>query len=116
MGTQVIALFLSVYGFFGYDENIGAIGWPRGLIVLAISLGTFLLLDVVKVLMIHTWDKYLDKRTRSPVAKRRSMLPWQRKQKLGDRAQEFQKRHELHSRAGYDRALRRESVSSVQSY
>ncbi|KAI7854696.1 plasma-membrane proton-efflux P-type ATPase [Circinella umbellata] len=116
LGTQVIALVLSVYGFFGYDENIGTIGWSRGLIILAISLATFLLLDVAKVLMIYIWDKYLDKRTSSSVGKRGSMLPWRRKQKLGDRAQEFQKRHELHSRAGYDRALRRESVSSVQSY
>ncbi|KAI9278550.1 plasma-membrane proton-efflux P-type ATPase [Phascolomyces articulosus] len=118
LGTQVIALILSVYGFFGYDANIGSIGWPRGLIILAISLVTFLLLDIVKVLMIQVWDKYLDKRNRLPGApkKRTSLLPWRSKHQLGDRAQEFQKRHELHSRAGYDRALRRESVSSVQSY
>ncbi|KAI9488988.1 plasma-membrane proton-efflux P-type ATPase [Zychaea mexicana] len=106
LGTQVIALILSVYGFFGYDENIGSIGWPRGMIILAISLVTFLLLDIVKVLMIFVWDNGGG----GP-----SILPW-RKHKLGSRAKEFQKRHELHSRAGYDRALRRESVSSVRSF
>ncbi|KAI8141888.1 plasma-membrane proton-efflux P-type ATPase [Fennellomyces sp. T-0311] len=108
LGTQVIALVFSVYGFFGYDESIGSIGWPVGLVVIAISLATFLLTDIFKVLMIYVWDRFLEK-------KKMPGISW-RKNKLGSRAQQFQKRHELHSRAGYDRALRRESVSSVVSY
>lgn len=104
LGTQVIALVLSVYGFFGYSDTVGSIGWPTGLVVLGISLATFLIADLFKVWMIHIWDTLFEKRRGGPVIGAR------RPQK--SRAQRFMQRQ----RAGYDRAQRRESLSSIVSY
>jgi H+-transporting ATPase len=59
LGTQVIALFISVYGA-GADPNVVGIGWPRGLIVISISLATFVVIDLLKVAIIHVWDKFAD--------------------------------------------------------
>ncbi|KAG0163094.1 hypothetical protein DFQ28_000344 [Apophysomyces sp. BC1034] len=100
LGTQVVALFLSVYGTFGKGPDVVGIGWPRGMIILSISLATFLVVDVVKVITIKLWDRAAARRT-SSVKKPQS------------RVQKFQ---EQRSRAGYDRAQRRESVDSVKSY
>jgi H+-transporting ATPase len=47
LGTQVVALFFSVYGVFGPTEHVAPCGWPWGLAVLGISLVYFMLLDVV---------------------------------------------------------------------
>ncbi|KAG1055629.1 hypothetical protein G6F43_002428 [Rhizopus delemar] len=62
LGTQVIALVLSVYGAVG-DASVEGIGWPIGLIVLAIALVTFVLVDFVKVLTITVWNKQYTKST-----------------------------------------------------
>lgn len=122
LGTQVIALIISVYGFFGYDDNIESIGWPMGLVILAISLGTFIITDICKVLLIQLWNHVFDKRSSSPSIGS-SVWPSKKSRVVGathggTRAQQFMQRrqHEMHSRVGYDRAMRRDSVSSVQSY
>lgn len=52
LGTQVIALFLSVYGAVG-DATVEGIGWAAGLAIIAVALITFILVDLVKVLTIH---------------------------------------------------------------
>lgn len=56
LGTQVIALFLSVYGAVG-DATVEGIGWTAGLAIIAVALITFILVDLVKVLTIHLWNK-----------------------------------------------------------
>ncbi|KAG0854267.1 hypothetical protein G6F17_006498 [Rhizopus arrhizus] len=58
LGTQVIALLLSVYGAFGENQNIAGIGWVRGIIIISISLAIFLVIDVIKVLTIYIWEKF----------------------------------------------------------
>lgn len=58
----MIALVLSVYGAVG-DASVEGIGWPIGLIVLAIALVTFALVDFVKVLTITVWNKQYTKST-----------------------------------------------------
>ncbi|KAG1133781.1 hypothetical protein G6F61_000451 [Rhizopus arrhizus] len=102
LGTQVIALVLSVYGVFGEDQNIAGIGWVRGVIIIAISLGIFLIIDMLKVLTIFIWDK-LERNPSSFVSN---------KTPTSKAAAFIQQR----SRMGYDRAMRRESTSSVKSY
>ncbi|KAI9018635.1 plasma-membrane proton-efflux P-type ATPase [Phycomyces nitens] len=85
LGTQVIALILSVYGVFGEDQNISGIGWPRGLIVLAISLATFLVVDIVKVWTINLWNHTLQRRnaksnnkiTRAKLFQQQHEMDWQ---------------------------------------
>ncbi|KAI8057500.1 plasma-membrane proton-efflux P-type ATPase [Thamnidium elegans] len=54
--TQIIALVLSVYGFVG-DAKVEGIGWAQGLIILAVALVTFVLVDLVKVLTIRLWNR-----------------------------------------------------------
>ncbi|KAL9550384.1 hypothetical protein MBANPS3_004753 [Mucor bainieri] len=57
LGTQVIALILSVYGVVG-DARVEGIGWARGIIIIAIALVTFVLVDLVKVATIRLWNKH----------------------------------------------------------
>ncbi|KAF7732744.1 hypothetical protein EC973_000015 [Apophysomyces ossiformis] len=102
LGTQIVALFLSIYGTSGSQPDIVGIGWPRAMIILAISLGTFLVVDILKVITIRVWERVAEGRRRGNGVK-----------KPQTRAQRFQ---EQRSRAGYDRAQRRESVDSVKSY
>lgn len=52
----MIALVLSVYGVVG-DEKVQGIGWAQGLIVIAIALVTFILVDLVKVFTIRMWNR-----------------------------------------------------------
>ncbi|KAI9333643.1 plasma-membrane proton-efflux P-type ATPase [Pilaira anomala] len=56
IGTQVIALFFSVYGIFGEEEGVAPCGYPWGLSVLGISLVYFMFLDVVKVKIFQSWS------------------------------------------------------------
>lgn len=56
IGTQVIALFFSVYGIFGEEEGVAPCGYPWGLSVLGISLVYFMFLDVVKVHIFRSWS------------------------------------------------------------
>ncbi|KAI8367216.1 plasma-membrane proton-efflux P-type ATPase [Choanephora cucurbitarum] len=56
IGTQIIALFFSVYGVFGEHEGVAPCGYPWGLSVLGISLVYFMLLDVVKVQIFRYWS------------------------------------------------------------
>ncbi|KAH8548886.1 plasma-membrane proton-efflux P-type ATPase [Umbelopsis sp. PMI_123] len=56
LGTQVVALFFSVYGVFGPREHVAPCGWPWGLSVLGISLVYFMLLDVIKVWIFRVWN------------------------------------------------------------
>ncbi|KAI8071564.1 plasma-membrane proton-efflux P-type ATPase [Gongronella butleri] len=110
LGTQVIALVLSVYGMFNETPTIQGIGWPVGMIIIAISLATFLILDVLKVFTIRLWDKFMARRhPQYHAAVPPTAAP--------TRAQRFmQKQEEQRSRSGYDRAIRRGSASSLQSY
>lgn len=117
LSTQAIALVLSVYGAFGADPSIGEIGWIRGLIILAISLGTFFIIDVVKVVTIFFWDKYANK-SRNEFAPVPSFAIKSNKKKdnTSKAAKFIQKQSQQKFRFGYDRAERRESVSSIKSY
>ncbi|CAO3647464.1 unnamed protein product [Mucor fragilis] len=56
IGTQVIALFFSVYGIFGEHEGVAPCGYPWGLAVLGISLVYFMFLDAVKVQIFRSWS------------------------------------------------------------
>lgn len=56
IGTQIIALFFSVYGIFGEHEGVAPCGYPWGLAVLGISLVYFMILDVVKVQIFRCWS------------------------------------------------------------
>ncbi|CAO3647446.1 unnamed protein product [Cunninghamella blakesleeana] len=108
LGTQVIALVLSVYGMFGENPNIEPIGWSLGMIIIAISLATFIIVDIVKVTTIHFWEKFIEKKQPSYKSTKNSN---------DGRVQQFvQKQEENRSRMGYDRAQRRGSTTSIQSY
>ncbi|KAF7724963.1 hypothetical protein EC973_000544 [Apophysomyces ossiformis] len=56
IGTQIIALFFSVYGVFGESQGVAPCGYVWGLSVLAISLVYFMILDVVKVYIMRMWS------------------------------------------------------------
>lgn len=56
IGTQIIALFFSVYGVFGEEEGVAPCGYPWGLSVLGISLVYFMILDAVKVQIFRSWS------------------------------------------------------------
>ncbi|CAG8694742.1 8251_t:CDS:2, partial [Ambispora leptoticha] len=51
MGTQVFAMFLSVYGLL-----TTAIGWGWGISVIGVSLGYFIVLDFIKVQIFKYWS------------------------------------------------------------
>ncbi|KAJ3078170.1 hypothetical protein HK102_004689 [Quaeritorhiza haematococci] len=53
-GTQVFAMFMSIYGFPAFSAV--AIGWGWGVSIMAISTISFMLLDIVKVLVIRHWS------------------------------------------------------------
>ncbi|KAJ3252431.1 hypothetical protein HDU77_005136 [Chytriomyces hyalinus] len=53
-GTQVFAMFMSIYGVKVFEAT--AIGWGWGVSVLAISTVMFMLLDIVKVAIIRSWS------------------------------------------------------------
>lgn len=111
LGTQVIALFLSIYGVPN-NPNIAGIGWVRSVIILAISFATFFIMDIIKVMTIRLWEKF-DK----PVSPSSTLAYVKPKPKKESKASRFmQKQNQQRSRIGYDRAERRESVSSVKSY
>lgn len=48
-------MILSVYGVVG-DSRVEGIGWVRGIIIIAIALVTFVLVDLVKVATIRLWN------------------------------------------------------------
>ncbi|KAJ3160888.1 hypothetical protein HDU86_008250 [Geranomyces michiganensis] len=54
IGTQIIAMFMSIYGVSGLDAE--PIGWGWGLGVMAVSLISFAFLDAIKVLVIRNWS------------------------------------------------------------
>ncbi|KAI8082247.1 plasma-membrane proton-efflux P-type ATPase [Thamnidium elegans] len=56
IGTQIVALFFSVYGIFGEEEGVAPCGYPWGLAVLGVSLVYFMFLDVVKVQIFRCWS------------------------------------------------------------
>ncbi|KAI9276118.1 plasma-membrane proton-efflux P-type ATPase [Sporodiniella umbellata] len=56
IGTQIIALFFSVYGVFGEEEGVAPCGYAWGLSVLGISLVYFMFLDFVKVQIFRKWS------------------------------------------------------------
>ncbi|KAG0165071.1 hypothetical protein DFQ30_009002 [Apophysomyces sp. BC1015] len=73
IGTQIIALFFSVYGVFGESEGVAPCGYVWGLSVLAISLVYFMLLDIVKVYIMRVWNFELTAKL-VPTKSRRSKL------------------------------------------
>lgn len=109
LGTQLIALFLSVYGV-GNNPNVAGIGWVRSVIILAISFATFFIMDAIKVTTIYLWEK-IDKPTSQPSVPAFVKSKPTKESKASKFVQKQQR-----SRFGYDRAERRESVSSVKSY
>ncbi|KAI9318399.1 plasma-membrane proton-efflux P-type ATPase [Dichotomocladium elegans] len=56
IGTQILALFFSVYGVFGEEHGVAPCGYAWGFAVLAISLVFFMLLDLVKVYVLRVWN------------------------------------------------------------
>ncbi|KAJ3207223.1 hypothetical protein HK099_000331, partial [Clydaea vesicula] len=80
-GTQVFAMFMSIYGFPAFDAQ--AIGWGWGLAVMGISTVSFMLLDVVKVLVIKNWSFEVTAKL-WPVKSRRSELSRRKGQALID--------------------------------
>jgi H+-transporting ATPase len=117
LGTQVIALVLSVYGAFGADPTIGSIGWVRGLIIIAISLGTFFIIDVIKVVTISFWDKFANKSRNEFTPVPAFATTKNKKKDSSSKAAKFiQKQSQQKFHFGYDRAERRESASSIKSY
>ncbi|KAJ3079233.1 hypothetical protein HK102_003936, partial [Quaeritorhiza haematococci] len=53
-GTQVFAMFMSIYGFPAFDAV--PIGWGWGVSIMAVSTVSFMALDIVKVLVIKKWS------------------------------------------------------------
>ncbi|KAI8978156.1 plasma-membrane proton-efflux P-type ATPase [Pilobolus umbonatus] len=94
LGTQVIALILSVYGVVG-DANVEGIGWITAIVIVAIALVTFLLVDLVKMLVLYLWNK--KNPYHSPIVKRKPtiQLPTLRSPHSPSRAHKFQQDHHL---------------------
>lgn len=94
IGTQIIALVLSVYGVVG-DSRVEGIGWVRGIIIIAIALVTFVLVDLVKVLTIRLWNRT---HSHSNIVKKKPTLSssiTKLKQKKTSRAKKFNEEHNL---------------------
>ncbi|KAF7722581.1 hypothetical protein EC973_002934 [Apophysomyces ossiformis] len=73
IGTQIIALFFSVYGVFGEDKQVAPCGYGWGFAVLGISLVYFMILDVVKVYIFRYWSFELTAKL-APTPQRRQKL------------------------------------------
>ncbi|KAI9096665.1 hypothetical protein DFS34DRAFT_581197 [Phlyctochytrium arcticum] len=71
LGTQVIAMIMSVYGVEFFEAT--AIGWPWACSVMAVSLVMFMFLDLVKVFVIKKWSFELTARL-WPSPKRKAEL------------------------------------------
>jgi H+-transporting ATPase len=68
VGTQIFALYISVYGLIAHP-----IGWGWGASVFCISVGYFIFLDIVKVQVYRVWSFELTA-TLWPVRSRREKL------------------------------------------
>mmetsp|Transcript_826 Transcript_826/g.1342 ORF Transcript_826/g.1342 Transcript_826/m.1342 type:complete len:1022 (-) Transcript_826:133-3198(-) len=53
MGTQVFAMFISIYGVPSLTDPIG---WPWGLAIMGSSLAYFVVMDAVKCVVYYYWD------------------------------------------------------------
>ncbi|CAO3630008.1 unnamed protein product [Cunninghamella blakesleeana] len=73
IGTQIVALFFSVYGVFGEAEGVAPCGYAWGFAVLGISLVYFMILDVVKVQIFRSWSFELTAKL-APLKSRREKL------------------------------------------
>eukprot|EP00842_Homolaphlyctis_polyrhiza_P001220 jgi/Hompol1/2099/HPOL_002181-RA len=71
IGTQIIALIISVVGFDFLSATPIGVGWGFG--VLAVSFAMFMVLDIVKVLVIRFWSFELTAKL-WPVPSRRNKL------------------------------------------
>ncbi|KND03421.1 plasma-membrane proton-efflux P-type ATPase [Spizellomyces punctatus DAOM BR117] len=71
IGTQIIAMFMSIYGVEFFEAH--PIGWGWGVSVMCISLVMFMILDIVKVFVIKKWSFELTARL-WPSPKRRAEL------------------------------------------
>ncbi|OZJ02639.1 hypothetical protein BZG36_04166 [Bifiguratus adelaidae] len=56
IGTQILALFFSVYGVFGAGEEVAPCGWGWGMATLGLSLIYFMILDYIKVIVFQKWN------------------------------------------------------------
>jgi H+-transporting ATPase len=70
MGTQVVAMLMSVFGVEGLTH---AIGWGFGTAILGISLFYFVILDVVKVYVMRYWSFELTARLWPSPARRKKL-------------------------------------------
>jgi H+-transporting ATPase len=73
IGTQIVALFFSVYGVFGEHEGVAPCGYGWGFAVLGISLVYFMFLDVVKVQIFKYWNFEMTAKA-VPTKKRKAKL------------------------------------------
>ncbi|TPX50867.1 H+-exporting ATPase [Synchytrium endobioticum] len=71
-GTQVFAMFMSIYGVDFFKAV--PIGWAWGTAVLAISCLTFVVLDVIKVLVVRYWSFELTAKLAPLPARRRKLV------------------------------------------
>jgi H+-transporting ATPase len=70
-GTQVFAMFMSIYGVDFFEAV--PIGWDWGITVLLISVATFMILDVVKVMIIRYWSFEMTAKLAPLPARRRKL-------------------------------------------
>ncbi|KAI9011798.1 hypothetical protein DFJ74DRAFT_645691 [Hyaloraphidium curvatum] len=71
LATQVFAMFISIYGLPGVID--AGIGWGWGVSLLAVSLASMVLLDVVKVLIIKHWSFELTAKLAPTPGRRRKL-------------------------------------------
>ncbi|KAJ3187305.1 hypothetical protein HDU85_006593 [Gaertneriomyces sp. JEL0708] len=94
IGTQIIAMFISIFGWHALEAH--KIGWGWGLGVMAVSLVMFMFLDVVKVLVMRHWSFEVTarlcptparrKKLRARIARKKEldavMINWRKAQKV----------------------------------
>lgn len=86
MGTQVFAMFISIYGLPG--GIVAPIGWGMGVSILAVSLLFFVVLDVVKVMVLRYWSFELTVWMWPSPARRRKLAERRTRQLLETRYRE----------------------------
>jgi len=80
MGTQVLAMFMSIFGVPGLTH---AVGWGIGVGVIGVSLAYFVVLDFVKVMVMRRWSFEMTARL-WPSAARRNKLKERKAQAIVD--------------------------------
>jgi len=71
--TQILAMFMSIFGVFGEGEQIEPIPWEWGVLILAISFAYTFILDFIKV-QVFRWWSFENTVRMFPTAKRMAKL------------------------------------------